>query len=133
MAKKLHELDPVAPNCPVEILSYLTRRHATSHDEVPVVRADLSGTIGVAVWRVETSGNVAGYTGTLVVADTILEAVSDGSAWSMGGPGFNVVAKVPGSAFPLAGKTYEVRLRFTFTGGDVCDEWFLIPTLEVDV
>lgn len=92
----------------------------SSHNLVAAVIADIS-TISRSVFLV-TDG-VVGTTAvigptTVVVADTMLNALSTGDLWNTaydfgGFAGFNWIDTVPATAFPTGGATYDLRYTFT--------------------
>ena len=91
------------------------KKKDSSHNMVIVSTSDFS-TISRSVY--DSTTVVIGPT-TLTVADTILNALSTGTIWTIDSTGFNFIDLVPSTAFPTGGTTYRLEYKFTLTGGEI--------------
>lgn len=84
-----------------------------------LVQADVSG-LAYKVFDLDAEGQQTG-TGTLVVANTVFDALQLDAAWTAAGgdgTGYNVKAVLPGSCFPNPNHHYQVELHATPASGE---------------
>lgn len=68
------------------------------------------------------------YSESVSVAESVFNTLQFGDAWTIDDQGYNMLAKVPGSAFPLPNRKYQVEFKFVSPSGD---EW-VSPPITID-
>lgn len=129
MTEQPIRVKPVGPGRAFELLFNPRRRDGATL--VPVETSDLTGDIEWASYQ----DGVLIDSGTLEIADVILDTPLTGSQTGAAPFTVTAVALIPETACPLRSLDYLVRLTYTFTGDledlGPQDDWFLVPTKDV--